>query len=194
MADLNDLKNYNLIELKNQLKLIDLSALSECIPHSEFKNYFNEQPGNNHYKLLAFISSLFPEQTIMDIGTHFGLSSLAMSYVQNNQIISYDIIDIKSLSHLPNNCIYKIGDFTKDKAVLKSPFIFIDVDPHDGVQENIFHNFFIENSYRGITLWDDIHLNQSMKDWWSNINDETVQKFDLTELGHSSGTGMIIYN
>jgi hypothetical protein len=85
---------------------------------------------------------------------------------------------------------YKIGDFRFDSELLASPFIFIDVDPHDGIQEKAFHEFFLTVRYKGITLWDDIHLTPVMEQWWNSIESHKV---DLTKLGHASGTGMIVY-
>jgi len=96
------------------------------------------------------------------------------------------------VASLPHNVEYRIGDFREDPDVLKSPFILIDVDPHDGIQEKEFHEFFLKNKYRGLVAWDDIHL-PLMNPWWNSINEPNVKKVDLTRVGHHSGTGLLIY-
>ena len=93
----------------------------------------------------------------------------------------------------PSNVTYKIGDFRTDSALMEAPFIFVDVDPHDGIQEKDFDRFFRESGYKGLTLWDDIHCNSAMKDWWENLDGTGIEKYDLTVAGHWSGTGAIFY-
>lgn len=194
MATLKDLTDGNIAAIKEQLASVDLTKEAEFIANWSYKQYFLKDAGVEHYKLLAWVSSLFPNQTIMDIGTHYGNSSLAMSQPKDAKLVSYDIVEMKQLFQpYPANCQYKIGDFREDPETLSSPFIFIDVDPHDGIQEKNFHEFFLSKSYKGITLWDDINANQEMRDWWYSIDGSTVIKIDLTEIGHWSGTGMIIY-
>jgi len=48
-------------------------------------NFFSE-PGKEHYKLLSYLSTLFNNSNILDIGTHLGHSSLALSYNKTNTI------------------------------------------------------------------------------------------------------------
>jgi len=118
---------------------------------------------------------------------------LAMSYSSNTKIISYDIVDFKTIRNLPKNVEYRLGDFRLDPQVLQSPFIFIDVDPHDGIQEQAFHEFFLANNYKGLVMWDDIKI-LGTKSWWDSINEKSIIKIDLSQTGHWSGTGLIIYN
>ena len=180
-------------ELLPEVKKIDLFSLANKIGDFQYSGYFMKDAGIEHYKLLAYMSSLFADKTIYDIGTHYGNSSVAMSYAKDTKIVSYDIIEMKRLKSLPENVEYRIGDFREDPEVLKSPFIFVDVDPHDGIQEKDFHEFFLEKKYVGIVLWDDINANLEMKVWWDSIDETQVKKVDLSKLGHWSGTGMIVY-
>jgi hypothetical protein len=73
------------------------------------------------------------------------------------------------------------------------PFIFIDVDPHDGIQETKMIQKLVDKKYKGYVLLDDIHLNQAMQNFWDSIP-VTVRKVDLTEIGHWSGTGLLIFS
>ena len=54
---------------------------------------FLGKPGKEHYKLLAYLSTTFNFKNIIDIGTHLGNSSLALSYNISNTIYTFDIID-----------------------------------------------------------------------------------------------------
>ena len=49
------------------------------------------EPGNEHYKLLAYLSTLFNNELLIDLGTYRGLSALAMSYNQKNKVFTFDI-------------------------------------------------------------------------------------------------------
>jgi predicted O-methyltransferase YrrM len=71
--------------------------------------------------------------------------------------------------------------------------IFIDVDPHDGIQETKMIGKLIEKQYKGIVLLDDIRLNQDMYDMWTSIPLSDEQKIDMTSFGHYSGTGMLLF-
>lgn len=194
MATLQNLLDGDFVTIAETLKTIDLTEKSSLIDNWSYRNYFLKEAGKEHYKLIAWVSSLFPGQTVMDIGTHYGNSSLAMSHPKDVKVVSYDIVEMKQLKQpFPTNCDYKIGDFKEDPVTLSSPFIFIDVDPHDGIQEKDFHEWFLENNYKGITLWDDINCNPAMKDWWNSVDGSVVKKMDVSELGHWSGTGMIVY-
>ena len=178
----------------SDLANLDISKIAKELIFPDNSKEILEQAGKQHYRLLAWIASQYNQTNIFDIGTHFGSSSLALSYNINNTVISYDIMDARKIYNQPPNCTYKIGDFRDDESILLSSFIFIDVDPHDGIQEANFHQFFIDKQYSGLVLWDDIHLSESMNNWWNSIEEKEVQaKLDLTSIGHWAGTGAIIY-
>lgn len=193
MFNLDFLVGGDVDALKKEVKKISLVTQAKEMPNVEYRGYLSEEAGMEHYKLLAYISSVYSGQTIYEIGTAMGNSSLALSYSPTTKIVSYDILDTKCIITLPSNVEYKIGDFRLDPDVLKSPFIFIDVDPHDGIQEQAFHEFFLTNNYKGIVMWDDI-ISWGLKDWWPTITESSVTKIDLTAAGHLSGTGLLIYN
>ena len=191
MYSLDLLVSGNVASLKEEVRKISLITQAEKMNDDQHRGYLTSDAGIEHYKLLAYISSAYVGQTIYDIGTSVGNSSLALSYSPTTTVISYDIVDIKRISSAPANVEYRIGDFRLDPEVLKAPFIFIDVDPHDGIQEQAFHEFFLANNYKGIVMWDDINV-QGLQHWWPLI--ENVTKLDITQAGHWSGTGLTIYN
>lgn len=107
---------------------------------------------------------------------------------------SYDLVDKRMLlGNVPNNIEFRIGDFTQDSEICKSPLILIDTDPHDGIQEEEFHRFLLSSAYKGLVIWDDIHLNPAMRAFWDSIKGSVKTKVDLTAFGHWSGTGLVIY-
>lgn len=190
MITLETFASLNIPYLRSKISEIDLRPISNCILNEMYRGYFCGEVGSEHYKLLAFLSLHFNNSYIYDIGTHIGGSSIALSQNKNNIVISYDVVDAKEIQNPPSNIIYHIGDFMRDEEVLSSPLIFIDVD-HNGKDEISFHEFFLKNNYKGIVIWDDIHLNSEMKDFWMSVKNP---KLDLTSLGHATGTGMIFYN
>ena len=42
-------------------------------------------------------------------------------------------------------------------------------------------------------MWDDIYLNEGMINFWNHVQTE-FKTYDLTSIGHFSGTGLIDYS
>jgi predicted O-methyltransferase YrrM len=160
---------------------------------------FNGLMGKEHYKLLAYYSTLFNNSIILDIGTHKGKSALALSYNKSNTVISFDIIDCVDNRKIKNkeNIQYYLENLWDNdiktkwtETILNSPFIFLDVDPHNGVMEYEFYLFLKTINYKGIMICDDIWYFKEMRDnFWYKIPD--YYKTDITQYGHWSGTGII---
>ena len=72
---------------------------------------------------------------------------------------------------------------------MSSDIIMLDTD-HDGVFEEAFYSFLKSSNFSGILLLDDIHLCDEMKQFWAAI---TEPKYDITEYGHFSGTGLVCF-
>lgn len=151
--------------------------------------YFHTESGKEHYRLLMYISSLYNNQILFDIGTNKCMSSIALSYNNLNKIKTFDILRVLPENPIINNIEYIIGDSTKDKDLSETPFIFLDVD-HDGIYEKIFYDRLKQINWNGILLLDDIHLNDHMKDFWNGIREK---KYDITKIGHWSGTGVVLF-
>ncbi|MBA7636649.1 hypothetical protein ES703_44270 [subsurface metagenome] len=170
-----------------QLDLIDASSGMNIINHR--KELICSASSVEHYKLLAYISTLFNKQTLFDIGTHDGLSALALSYNKAINVKSYDINRTKiSYNYTEKiNIKYIIGNALKDEDLKKSPFIFLDTK-HDGIFENQLYNHLIKIDYKGLLMLDDIILNDAMRKFWNDIKHD---KYDLIKKGHWSGTGLV---
>jgi hypothetical protein len=175
------------IKKLQEINLLDLSLLIENL---ESRRYFLLDPGQEHYKLLAHISTLYTNTILYDIGTYRGCSAIALSYNKQNHIKSFDIDNFRSIRSTPSNIEWFIGDFLLESfdSISKAPFIFLDID-HTGVTEQRILNFLKSNNWHGYLMLDDIYLNNEMRQFWASINEE---KYDLTNIGHFSGTGLVL--
>ena len=165
------------------------------------KNYDMES-GKQEYRLYSYLSSLFNDITILDIGTFKGRSAVSLSHNDNNKVISYNILDqIKNKNHKiysKHNIEFRIKDVLKDlnkEFVSKLKIVMIDID-HFGSIESLIMNKLYKEGFSGIIILDDIHHpfpkeKKLMENLWKNIN---LKKYDVTKYGHFSGTGIVIMN
>lgn len=150
--------------------------------------YFHLESGKEHYRLLMYISTLFNKGILFDIGTNKCMSAAALSFSMKNRIKTYDIKKYLLINPILPGVEYILGDATKDNELMKSNFIFFDAE-HDGIFENIFYNYLKEINWKGIIMFDDIlHCSNEMTTFWNNIKEE---KYDITNLGRWSGTGIV---
>jgi predicted O-methyltransferase YrrM len=166
------------------------------------KTEFFGKIGKEHYRLLAYFSACFSDTTIIDIGTHRGSSALALSYNPNNTIYSFDIVDNvanaairrrENIRFLYDNLFDPTVRDTFAQIILNSSFIFLDVDPHNGEMEFEFYTWLKEHKYAGFVICDDIWYFKPMRDnfWYKT---DPKHRYDLTDFGHWSGTGIISFN
>jgi hypothetical protein len=175
----------------NELNLIEFNSLlpSQILAHDSSYKFLELPSGQAHYKLLSFISNLFDNCNIFDIGTNACRSAIALSTNKNNRVISYDIEQNLPINPILKNVEFILGDTIEDSRLKDTPFIMLDVN-HDGLYEDIFYNFLHSINWKGMLLLDDIHLNEPMKKFWSSIVEE---KYDITNLGSWSGTGLVVF-
>jgi hypothetical protein len=174
---------------RKAIAAVDLTPLAHHAADDEYRGYFLNREFKEHYQLLAFLSHRFSDATLFDIGTLKGYSALAMSHNPVNQVVSYDIEDLKCLhdSRKLTTIEYRIGNALEDPRLLHAPLILLDTY-HDGIFEKQFYDHLKTNDYRGLLILDDIHLNEPMRRFWNNID---KKKEDITEFGHWSGTGLV---
>lgn len=175
---------------KEKLNSINLDTYQESFKSDGYpNNWFFMDAGQEHYRLLAYIGSLYKGKTLLDIGTYQGNSAIALSHNKNNDVISYDLKPQPIINKIKSkNTEFKIGNILDDLNILiDCPFIMLDTY-HNGDFEAEFVNYLIQIKYKGLVLFDDIHLNKPMKSFWNNLK---LDKYDLTEIGHFSGTGLV---
>jgi cephalosporin hydroxylase len=138
--------------------------------------------------LLVYISQLYKGVTLLDIGSYQGSSAIALSFNKKNKVISYDIVHQPEIQEIkiPNIKFIK-GDILKDE--ITAPFIILDTY-HDGTFEQKFVDHLKKINYKGLVMFDDIYLNNEMTNFWDALKNE---KYDLTEIGHHTGTGIAIF-
>ena len=170
-----------------------------------------------YYAILSHLSTYFNNSVIVDLGTHRGESAAALAYNKSNKIYTYDVShreeaadifkkeEFQNIKYILGNCIEDNwsgmamleGDPPKsDKEIfLSSELIFMDIDPHDGIQEDRVLNFLISNNWKGIMVCDDIGMGREpgkenahpqMRDWWYTIN---LPKYDISKNYYAAGTG-----
>jgi hypothetical protein len=174
---------------QEELNAINLSKYLKSTDDLGFpKSWFYMDAGVEHYRLLAFISTLYNGVTLLDIGSYQGSSAIALSFNKKNKIISYDI------EHQPEIADIKISniEFIKGNVLkheITAPFILLDTY-HDGTFEQEFFDHLLKINYKGLVMFDDINLNKEMSNFWNGLKNE---KYDLTHIGHHSGTGIAIF-
>ena len=175
---------------------IDLMDLWKYVNWVGSFMFFNMPAGYEHYRLLSHLSWQFPPNTtIIDIGTSSGHSAVALSHNPDVKVISYNIQDdigtqVCSAKHKSNielrikNCLEDID------LLMKAPLIMLDT-AHTGDFEVEVINTLIRNNYKGLVLCDDIYLNREMVAFWNWV---PLKKIDVSEFGHWSGTGIIVFD
>lgn len=176
-----------------------------------------QPPGKEHYLLLASIGCQLTNCKILEFGTHKGNSTIALNYGNqslnnNNTITTYDIMDLlpSSLNSFKDcpNIHFRLEDLFNNtnreeqkEHILSSDFIMIDIDPHEGIMEYEMYEWLRTNKYKGVILWDDIHLKtghmgatsgNSMQQFWDKV--DNTHKIDITDVGHWSGTGIVCFD
>ena len=172
---------------KTELMMINMDFMN---PYLHIFPYLKNP--NEHYRLLVYISKIFNGEIIIDAGTCQGHSCLSLAQNPNNKIITYDIMRNPHLCDIDNlpNVTRKILDINNetDEIIKSAKLILLDIDPHDGVQETRFYSRLKEINYKGYVIIDDFKLNPPMIDFWNSV---THDKYDLSDLAHWSGTGII---
>lgn len=187
------------LDILNNVNLRELEPYAVGVSDVEFLS----PAGHSHYPLLAHISESYNNCKFIDIGTLYGWSALCLAKNKTNNVFTYDLQDhiaelkvkdgkpyksIKDISNInfkQKNILHDLGEL--DDAKL----IFLDIDPHDGLQEATILDALVQANFRGTLIVDDIWLNEGMRVFW---NDITLPKENITQFGHYSGTGLVHFN
>jgi predicted O-methyltransferase YrrM len=188
------------------LKLEDINKTNTEFYQKYFLNMKNDHhlvrmPGE-WYKFLTYLTNLYNDITILDVGTCWGESAIALSQNKSNKVITYDIHTLWEKEFNPNrrdflqdfdNLEMRVTDIKNESDnLIKSAKIIVFDIAHDGIQEKNFTDRLERIGYKGYVICDDIFSPwyPKMKPWWNSI---TTEKYDITDLAHNSGTGLINY-
>lgn len=190
----------NIVLNKERIDDIDLSSLHQYLAwNPQYLQFFAQKAGQEAYKLLGYISK-HSNGVISDIGTQFGSSALALSL--NDQVIveTYDkfklIPDNNQVQTIVNktNIKYKVlSAQTILSKIAESTVVYLDINTPNGSEELKIINKLEELKFKGLLIIDDIKLNKVMENVWNNVP-KHLKKIDVTEFGHWSGTGIVVYN
>ena len=166
------------------------------------KDYYLNLSGTHEYRLYSYLSTFFNNTIILDIGTSFGRSAIALSHNDKNKVITYDVYDwIQNNNHKiysKRNIEFRLKNIIEDlteEFLRNCSLVIIDID-HFETMEKIIMDKLSECKFSGMILLDDIYhpqkdMYKAMQSLWKNIN---IPKFDITKYGHSTGTGLILMN
>lgn len=176
-------------------KRIDFTKLTKNVQDKEFCGV----PGDQHYQLLATISTYYENRNIIDLGTHLGHSAYALSYNETNTVFSFDIItkpkhpsvqDRKNIHFIEADLFEEKTNEKWRSTIENAAIILMDVDPHNGKMEYEFYNYLKSINFKGLLICDDVWFFKEMRDnFWYKIPNE--EKLDISKYGHWSGTGLI---
>jgi hypothetical protein len=178
-----------------QISQIDTNFFRKLYGDEFYKVSHLSNEIGEHYKLLVYLTNLYNNITILDIGTNTGESAVALAQNKTNKIISYDIENkvLVKMTEEYSNIEHKIIDIANesDEIIKSAKIIMFDI-AHDGIQEKIFTDRLHLINYKGYLLCDDIHCPYypNMNPWWSSID---IEKYDITDIGHGWGTGLVNY-
>ena len=197
---------------------MNIDLRENAILQSSYKAYGSDI---EHYcAILAHLSTYFNDSIIVDMGTHTGNSAAALSYNKSNKVYTFDITpteeaaelfkedEYKNIIYIIGNCIENnwygqpLGPFSTNlseplksekEIFLSSELIFLDIDPHDGVQEPQVLDFLITNDWKGVMVCDDIgHQHPPMHDWWNSI--ELPTYIIRNKYAAFKGTGIVCFD
>ena len=180
------------ITLKNKdLDALDMKSIEPLI--TTYHDYFSLPSGQEHYRLLRYLAKTI-NGNIVEIGTHAATSVVALQSDCKYPIVTYDIVNEKHREFEDLTTVtFRLCDFSIDTEyydfILSSKMIFIDA-PHNGTFEMFCYQWLKDNGYRGVTIWDDIHLNDQMREFWNQVD---LPKQDISKYGHVTGTGAIFF-
>jgi len=117
-------------EIKNSdLDSLNMVEIGNFIQSEEHKGYFLNVSGQEHYRLLSYISLQNDNNKFMDIGTFKGCSAVAMSMNPRSTVDSFNLYEELDLNYKPENINFYIDDVIKPEykeKILNSNYIFLD--------------------------------------------------------------------
>lgn len=190
----------NTIHITSEVNSIPFSGFEDQIDPATYSNMLKE-PGVEHYRLLAYLAS-FVSGVVFDLGTYLGGSALALASYTKSVVLSFDVSDhldptirVNLEARLCNLVFLQMDACLAAGTAKNSQLVFLDVAPHDGIQEQSIFDTLLRIGFRGLLVCDDIYMNDAMRNWWSALPMALfMKKVDATKYGHWSGTGIVVFD
>jgi len=146
-------------------------------------------PGLDYYGYLSWIASQTPPGSlILEAGTYEGKGARALALDGTRTVHTYDPYREGAA-----------GPFTFHRLdardipaslVASALLVYLDVDPHDGVQEPAILASLLSKGFAGLLVCDDIFGTDGMKHWWASV---TLPKLDDACRFHGrQGMGFVL--
>jgi predicted O-methyltransferase YrrM len=206
------LPEYGTVEREERVELLatilkdyfdtDLPNLEGYCRTPEQKQWFHAKFGE-HYRLINSLCKTLKVEKVVEVGTFTGMSALIW-LLNGVSLTSVDIVPWHEFEDSVLNeefilqsdfsqRVLNISDSSSFNEMItefaSSSLIFLD-GPKDGIFEQKVVPQIIE-LMKGSGVWlllDDIHL-RAMEPCWADIKNE---KYDLSLIGHASGTGLVL--
>lgn len=179
-----------ILPTKEELDAIDMQPVVDQFHKVDEVKFLSMPAGQEHYRLLRWISENNNDVHISELGCYMGLSTVCLAWNKRNEVLTYDnYFNFIKWKKRPSNVSLSEakGEHYYNPLIAFSNIIFVDTN-HFGVMELAVYKHLKENNWKGILIYDDIYLNDEMKAVWGAID---MPKIDATEIGHVYGTGII---
>ncbi len=190
--------------IESEVREFDTTKWAEMVTGPECDRFL--RPAGEHYRLFIYLAHQISNGIFYDIGTCSGASALALGSNPSNHVVSWDITeDYRKAKEYAWPCVDGMDNLEfRTKDIFEEPtwiydvadIIFLDITPHDGVQERKFMEVLDASNFEGILILDDIRGGgrvpkryPKMVEWWESID---RPKYELS-YAHTSGTGIISY-
>ena len=187
-----------------------------------YEQYMLSEAGREHYPFLSYMSASYGDcRHITDIGTRYVAPSLAIGSNLKTPVWTFDIPLSterqaafrgkseeewqKQVHDVGVNVKFHNLDLLKVskedlRTYLGTFFVMLDTfhEPDSQPFEREFFQRMLDIGYKGILGLDDIHFNPEMERWWKELQDGAAlgayKTYDITEVGHFSGTGIVDFS
>lgn len=185
----------------------------------DYETFMMKPAGKEHYALLNYLSQNWMDcRHVTDIGTRYVASSLAMASNLKTPVWTFDLpssneraaafrgksedqwhAELRAVGAnitFYNVDLLKVSD-TDFKKYIGTWFVMLDTHhrPYTKPFEREFFKRVIDSGFKGLMLLDDIYEHDEMKRWWKEVEDGAAEggykAYDLTKIGHWSGTGLV---
>jgi hypothetical protein len=209
---------------KSKVRSFSKTRLDELkqFTHPNYEKHMMNTAGREHYTLLEYMTATYGDcRHIVDIGTRYVASSLALG-AHEPPVWTFDIptsternfafrgetekawkekveaakVDIK----FHNTDLLQVSN--REFRKYMSTWLIM-LDTHHLPDSNPFEREWLNRllqmgDFSGLVLLDDIYLNKEMKKWWKELEDKATERgyktYDLTSVGHFSGTGLLDFS
>lgn len=220
--------DYKEIKNTDNGRLFDVKGFTELT----YEQWMLGPAGSEHHILLHHLATKYSEQPtstcprrhLVDIGTRYVASSLAMASAlpTHPKVFTFDIptsmervlafrgkseeqwqtaVKAQNMDITFHNLDLLAVSDDDFRKYMNTWMIMLDTfhEPYTVPFEREWIKRLVDAKFfKGILLLDDIHLNPEMEKWWTELKNNAVRDgyivYDVTKVGHKSGTGILDFS